>query len=878
MKKTAYLIVALFTLMGCMEKSTNLYDPDAVHLREVNSNASKYFGLIDPNQDWSSVVSSTVTVAADCPLREIALVRIMTESPLLNKNAQVLAEAEAQKGQSVTLRFDVPNHCSRLIAACFDSQGRYFVKGFEVGQTSVSFRSAQTRATRADVEYPQPQQMVMEFKNSERSYNAMRTLFANEAAATGDPVMQSVVSQGNIGAWQGAGWENERLWKPTDNYNTGTTWEVRNQAVVRTTDEMTADEETMLRDLFGDYLERKDASQHWNRKDNLSLIRESESVSFYRNHLTSDGSTPITVAPIYMPSSEINNCHLYYYYYNPNDIPEGTTEEQYIRDLPKFKAIQCQYTRSAANTEGYGETDLFKVHEYLLPYYGEPSAYQPQRCLSSTFATTDGKLFRIRNGRQLDGQDYYMSYTGNDDKELETRYDDDASNLKNQLWQVFTTTDGYKMLYNVGGKMFLVWEGQWATTFSDVLSRVQECYYRFDDANHIWRYNSEKGLGTDLGVKNNKLIATDKTPANGANFEWFFEEYNGSASAAAINTFEFQSFTASMQAQSLAIPQGYRIGFVLRKLKNIGPYVQNYRDITDPGHGCCYSFGGLNREINHLPGHFGSGSTYFSMEEDDPRTCYFTANGKTYIGFEDGSDCQFNDLILEVGGYDQTALDEPPTGSDTKSNGIVTSYLYDLHEIEGQTYTLCFEDRSTSADYDMNDVVMCCKRVNTTQNYKNRVQLTLVAAGGTDDVIIHIGRKKVRGDEFDGMEVHALFFVEEAEGENRFVNTVVGKEIQDPIIGYYDLDEGMTIPQFLSQIYIENVTTGENITVARIGEAPLGIIVPYKFDYPMEHKSIIFAYNSFLEWAHQSTQYPGWYMQEESTLVYPIMDILQRLN
>ncbi len=874
--------MGLISLASCVQRETNLYDPEAVHLRDVNTNASKYFDNIDPNQDWSSVVSGKVTITADAPLQNVARVVIITGSPVLNGDVQLLAEADVQKGQTVMLSYDAPNDCSRLVAACIDTKGHYYMKAFNVGESTLSFASAKARtraATRAGGSYPDVSAIKLETKNKELSYNALRTRFVNEAAATGDPVMQSVVTQGNIGAWKNAGWENETLWKPTDNSKTGTEWEIRNQAIVRTIENITDEEKATLNDLFGDFLQRTDNSQHWKRKDNRELIRNSDAVKFYDNHLTSDGTTPITIMPISMGSSEINSCHIYYYYYNPSDIPSGTTVEQYIKDLPKFKAIQCSYTMSAAKTNGYDLAGLFKVHEYLLPYYGTPASFKPVQQHSNTFCTTDGKLYRIRNGRQLNSEDYYMVYTGNDDKKLATKYADDASDLKNQLWQVFTTADGNKMLYNVGAKMFLVWEGQWATTYSADINVVQACYYKFDDENHIWRYNSQQGLGTDLTLKDSKRISTNKNTSIGANFEWFFEEYTGPSTVQAISDFVFETYpAATVTAQSLAIPKGYRIGFMLRKLKDMSTYVQNYRNITDVGHGCCYAFGGLNREINNLPGHFGSGKTYFTMEDDDPRACYFMANGKTYIGFEDGSDCQFNDIVLEVGGYDKNVIIEPPVGTEDKGTGLDEDYLYDTTEIEGQSYTLCFEDRSTSADYDMNDVVLRCKRINTTSKYKNWVQLSLVAAGGTDVVKIHIGKKCVRGDELDGKEVHELFFVDEEEGNNRFVNTMAGKDIFEPITAYYQLDEGVTIPMFLSQIYIENVSTGETIAVAKKGAAPLGIIVPYDFDYPLETRSIVYAYTTFKEWASSASQYPGWYKNEDEALVYPAQTVIEKIQ
>lgn len=709
MRNVLFLATALIlVLVGCTPRNTDLYDPNAVALR----NAEKLFGEIDPNQNWNSTYSGSITITADASLHDVARVLVLTVSPVLNDQAKVLAEADVSKGQTVTLDYDVPNVYQELIAACVDSKGHYFMKAFKVTDTKVSFKSTAAQArrvTRAGEDYLDASAIKLERSKSEQSYNALRAIFANEADATGDATMQGVVSKGNIGQWAGSGWENDRLWKPTDNYKTGTEWEVRNQTVVRVIDPMTAEEESQLKTLFGNFLERSDTKETWGKKDNrkyvLEKMRESDAVNFYNNQLTSDGTTPITIIPIFMPSTEIGSCHLYYYYYDPKVVPAGTTEADYIKALPKFKAIQCWHSRSAANSKGKGTNDLFKVHEYLLPYYG------------------------------------------------------------------------------------------------DELQDVQN-------------------------------------------------------------------------AVSLAIPKGYRVGFMLRKLKDTGTFVQNYRDITDVGHGCCYGFGKLNKEINKMPGHFGSGVTYFSMEEDDSRVCMFSANGKSYLAFEDGSDCNYNDMIIEVGGYDKNVLTEAPEGTEEKGSGIETDYLYDEDEIEGAPYMLCFEDRFDTADYDMNDVVLRCKR--QTGVNKNRVELSLVAAGGEDDVVI-MGIKGTykKGYELNNHEVHEIFDVENETGENRFVNTIAGKAMTDPCKGIYELEEGLTIPQFLAGIYLKNLSTGREIRVSRTGEAPLAIIMPYDFEYPMEKVNITKAYTSFIHWAHQSSEYTDWYTHITSGSVYPVSELFK---
>lgn len=695
-KKLFILFFATLTIVGC-----NKFDFDKSALQNqdaqaINENAANILGTIDPNQDWNSINSGSITVSADAPLKNIAKVQILTESPLLNQYATILAEAEVTKGETVELSYDAPNVYSRLIAACIDKDGHYHVKGFDLTEKAVSF-SSDTKTTRAarraSVEYPDITKILLESKNAELSYNAKRAIFANEAAA-GDAEKQAVATKGNISQWANSGWENDMLWKPTENYKLGSTWEVRNNTIMRTIPDLTSEEEQEIKDALGSFLDRTDYSETWNRKDNRKYIvekmRESNTVSFYNNQLTSDGSTPITIAPIYMPSTEIGDCHIYYYYYDPRAIPTGTSEVDYIKTLPKFKAIQCWHSRP--QKQGKTQNDLFKINEYLLPYYGD-------------------------------------------------------------------------------------------------------------------------------------------------------------------------QLTTSQTIASLAIPKGYRIGFMLRKLKNTGTFVQDYRDITDAGHGCSYGFGKLNKEINHLTGHFESGQTYFTMEEDDSRVCMFQANGKTYLGFEDGSDCQYNDYIIEVSGYDTNVYESAPAGAEEKSSGVETEYLYDdMEEVTGQAYTMCFEDRPLVADYDLNDVVLRCIRVSPTE-----FQLTLVACGGIDDVVIH----GATGWMYNDQEVHAIFHAVDAEKGNQMVNTVVGGTKRDVMSGYVTVDKSMTIPKYLKGVFIENKSTGKIIQVAKKGEAPFAIIVPQEFDYPKEGQSITGAYADFVQWAQDVNVSGNWYLFEDIDLIFP---------
>ena len=135
-------VLALLALSSCTQEFT--YDPS----KEIYENAQNIFGIIDSNQDWNNITSGTIAVTANADMENITKVQILTESPFFNDQAYVLAEAETRQGETVTLSYDAPRSYTRLIAACVDANGKYFIKGFNVEDENVSFSSSTPATTR----------------------------------------------------------------------------------------------------------------------------------------------------------------------------------------------------------------------------------------------------------------------------------------------------------------------------------------------------------------------------------------------------------------------------------------------------------------------------------------------------------------------------------------------------------------------------------------------------------------------------------------------------------------------------------------------------------------------------------------------------------
>ena len=314
-------------------------------------------------------------------------------------------------------------------------------------------------------------------------------------------------------------------------------------------------------------------------------------------------------------------------------------------------------------------------------------------------------------------------------------------------------------------------------------------------------------------------------------------------------------FKAGSTPDSLAIPAGYYIGFLNQKANGDSyGYCMN---------GCTYGYGPLNEENNHLIGHYFSamdteasqeieyvsgnketknGGTVSGMEWDSPRIGIFSANYKTYLCFEDGSDCNFSDMIVEL------------------TSGVEALDPVKPAEV---SYIMCFEDEPEIADYDMNDVVLRGVRLN-----EDQIQISLIACGAYDELQIK-GLQNTNKLGKNNTEVHRLFGVK-AE-DKVFINTQKGDEYEykQPVSEIFNIDKSISIEDFMSKITIKNLTTGKTIGMPKTGEAPYAIIVPLNFRYPVERCSIVKAYPNFKKWAQNRNEATDWYLYPVENDVYP---------
>lgn len=853
-KISIYALLSILSLGSCTKEF--VYNDT----NDIKENAEQIFGLIDPNQDWRTTTSGTVSITADANLANISKVQILTGSPFFNKNAKILAETEATAGQTVTLSYDAPRTSTRVIAACTDNNGKYYIQAFNIGDKAVSFKSsaAATRAaaiTRAGAELPE---ISLDFKSSFQSYNAERAKSTNDAYSS----------------WKGSNWENDRLWQLTSSGNPDG-WTVSNNTIYRNAPALSAEEEATLQVIFEDALGRYENDKKGKAKNNLPIIKESSRVRLYGNHLISTGDAAITLSPVQAASTEAYWCDIYYYYYRTEDVPAGTSEADYIKALPKFKAIDVNEVRQGISdvtgvAKNESDTKFLRQHEYLLPFYGNASEFiSKPYTLASYGYTTNGKFYRIYNYsgyNSVPASNHFITYSDN----THNLQGEGAANIEDQLWQVFTNADDNSiMLYNVRNNKFFWYKDGDFVEFKDIEESSLKNYTIYVSDGTVTD-NKIVPIAFNNNAKKQSVFISSASRNNfikariDANFKylnkggrdlsgsyrtsrlWIFEEYSY-PSATAITDFDLpekqfpdKQIVPPSAKPSTIIPAGYRIGFMVRK---DGGAKANNNNGNNSLKGCVYGYGALNTEINSY-GNFHRSVKDFHMDLDSPRMATFTANNKVYLTFEEGTDAQFSDIIVEMGSSDETGVD-----------------MFDEEqEVNEYAYTMCFEDRPNIADYDMNDVVLRCTRKSATE-----FQLSLIATGANDPVLISgITGKYVSGTELNNQEVHSLFGVE----TSTFVNTQIADNVRTAVSCIYEVDANTTIKQFLSNIYITNTVTGRTIGLPATGQPPYAIIMPGDFDYPQERISIATAYRLFSEWANDANIYGNWPEYYDESKIY----------
>ena len=357
--KCKYFLLPVVILASCgknYELSEAQFDEESIKF-----NTEKTLGVaIDPEQTWCDIVNSSITIKADADLTDIVKVQILTESPFGNDEAAILNSINCQKGDVVTLNYEAPSITTELVAACVSSKGVYFIKVFQVGESNLSFTSSANARTRgASDDYP----ALIVLGGSIPSFNAQR------AQASLSSEYGNVMSNDNVNGtgknryydlWNNGSWKNDRLWSHKTVKGGG--WNVENGFICKNVSN--SGDLTTLKSIISTYLRKTGGDNTTNggqKANNWQYIAQGNAYFRVNNSYLISSGGPTTLIPIQMNTSEGHYNTVYYYYFNPNNIPAGMSEVDYIKTLPKYKAIP--------GTKG--DASCNRKTEYLLPYYGD---------------------------------------------------------------------------------------------------------------------------------------------------------------------------------------------------------------------------------------------------------------------------------------------------------------------------------------------------------------------------------------------------------------------------------------------------------------------------------------------------------------------------
>lgn len=470
------LFVVVLIISACTPSAKDMFDQKLVDDYNTNKNGASIFGAIDPNQDWNSITTGYIEITADADLADIAKVQVLTESPFFNSDCRILNEKDVRKGQTVTLSYDIPSIYTKLVAACVSSKGVYYIKFFNVGQKTLNFSTSSTRSSsmrKAAVDIAL-ENLVLEKKNAKQSFNALRTILANEAAQSEDSEKKSYVAQKHLDLWENSGWEHEMMWKVSKKNNSNTSsWIIDDGYIYRNIEPMSAEENELLTNIYNVSLFKTEAGK---KKNNLEHLRNNANFQLAHNYITCDGVNPVTVIPVQTNSTEAGMDYLYYYYYNPSDISGLNDEQQsaYFKQLPKYLAVNCGVARKEANKQSTDLAAFTKCQEYLLPYFGDGQPTDGQTAVS-TIIPKDYKVgFLIRKLANSKVDEVRNGCTYGDG-----RLNKQINNYPGHFGSAMTANgftmredDPRNVIFNVNGNTYVSFEDGADCTFCDLIIQV----------------------------------------------------------------------------------------------------------------------------------------------------------------------------------------------------------------------------------------------------------------------------------------------------------------------------------------------------------------------------------------------------------------------
>ena len=304
-----------FLMIGCTRDLYSEY-----HQRE---RANQVFGYtLDPNHDWCTTLTGSITVSVNAPLDNIKEVLVLVYVGG-DESLKILNRSEAKNGDIISLVYDTPDSYTALYVAVVSEKGGYYLKEFSPRDYEVSFLDDEI-SNRARTRGAEEEDSVIWYLN--------------------DAIIPYERQRGY------SGFKNEFLYQLSEEDEIAQIIEVP---------DFESTFKTLFRSFIFTYL------PNGKKYKNLPKIKENGYCNEDCYAITTGGD-PVVISPVYKNDGgyhEVETCDIYYYYFKESDLV-GKDEVQYIKNLPKYKAIKLSRSICA-------DDEIKLHHSYKLIYWGD---------------------------------------------------------------------------------------------------------------------------------------------------------------------------------------------------------------------------------------------------------------------------------------------------------------------------------------------------------------------------------------------------------------------------------------------------------------------------------------------------------------------------
>ena len=431
MKKLLSLAVLGLVLSGCVKgfegqepEPTPDQTPSTPEVtdEEIKEHAESILGITIPdNQDWISTESGTVTINVTSAVTKVSVMAMVAQTDEEGEtynSMTILNQAETNNQSSVTLNYDVPKKNEGLYVAFYTEKGCYYKK---VEGNSVTFdQVAKTRAVTRTVSAP----------SGTFAIGKIDTSFAAKR-----------------------GWiPDERLYMLSD-----ADYDRMKIAADPYSDEYNA----LVRDLVFAYL------PNTKTENNLTQIMAAGYTDDDAYRITTGEEGPIVVSPIYKQDgadkygNEVYNSDLYYYYFNPAEMPSSAEEQvAFLQSLPKYKLIPFNLC-----FEYKEDNILAKKASFAALYFGD----------SKTPTIGTEGTFRFPKGYKIGFMVRAKTLTEAPNKQGELYFDGRLNAKINNFgnFNKLNSTDPRATWLKINDRVLMCWESGTDRDFNDILLEVE---------------------------------------------------------------------------------------------------------------------------------------------------------------------------------------------------------------------------------------------------------------------------------------------------------------------------------------------------------------------------------------------------------------------